>query len=68
MFFGSAKSERAKKYASEVFDVFDVDNSGELSYEGTCHLEQCANSFFSESIIHRVDVTRSGIHDVRETI
>ena len=35
MFFGGAKSERAKKYVDEVFDHFDADNSGELSYEGT---------------------------------
>lgn len=34
MFFGGAKSQRAKKYVDEVFDHFDVDNSGELSYEG----------------------------------
>ena len=34
MFFGAAKGERAKKYVDEVFDHFDVDNSGELSYEG----------------------------------
>ena len=34
MFFGGAKSARAKKYVDEVFDHFDVDNSGELSYEG----------------------------------
>ena len=41
MFFGPAKGERAKKYVDEVFDHFDVDNSGELSYEGKMSLSLC---------------------------
>ena len=34
MFFGAGKKEVAKKYVDEVFDKFDYDASGELSYEG----------------------------------
>ena len=34
MFFGAGKKEVAKKYVDDVFDKFDYDASGELSYEG----------------------------------
>lgn len=34
MFFGQGDKEAVQKYVNEVFDKFDYDHSGELSYEG----------------------------------
>jgi len=33
MFFGHGDKEKVTKYVNEVFDKFDYDHSGELSYE-----------------------------------
>ena len=33
MFFGDGNNDVAKKYVDDVFDEFDYDASGELSYE-----------------------------------
>jgi len=33
MFFGEGDKEKVQKYVNEVFDKFDYDHSGELSYE-----------------------------------
>ena len=35
MFFGQGDKAAVQKYVNEVFDKFDYDHSGELSYEGT---------------------------------
>ena len=67
MFFGASKSDRAKKYVDEVFDQFDVDNSGELSYEGKCHLQQCANHWFRINHTPCRRDTQWDAHGVRET-
>ena len=34
MFFGQGDQSKVKKYVDDVFDKFDYDHSGELSYEG----------------------------------
>ena len=34
MFFGQGDKAAVQKYVNEVFDKFDYDHSGELSYEG----------------------------------
>ena len=34
MFFGQGDKAKVQKYVNEVFDKFDYDHSGELSYEG----------------------------------
>ena len=34
MFFGQGDKAKVQSYVNEVFDKFDYDHSGELSYEG----------------------------------
>ena len=46
MFFGQGDKDKVKKYVDEVFDKFDYDHSGELSYEGL-HLTWFYGSFLT---------------------
>ena len=47
MFFGQGDKDKVKKYVDEVFDKFDYDHSGELSYEGL-HLNDFYGSFLTQ--------------------
>ena len=51
-FFGEHKQKACEEYVERVFREYDVDESGELSYEGTDFSEQfrfpSENFFFSQ--------------------
>ena len=62
MFFGQGDKDKVKKYVDEVFDKFDYDHSGELSYEGL-HLTWFYGSFLtSVSLLPQVQNRTLSMH------
>jgi len=59
MFFGQGDKAKVQSYVNEVFDKFDYDHSGELSYEGL-HL---SGSYLTS----RISLTSSALVVVQTT-